>query len=39
VTPDNIDAMLQLAKDQTEKIQSFPFEMSLQSIAEQYSMK
>jgi ribose transport system substrate-binding protein len=39
VTPDNIDAMLQLAKDQDEKIQSFPFEMSLQSIADQYSMK
>jgi ABC-type sugar transport system substrate-binding protein len=39
VTPDNIDAMLQLAKDQAEKIQSFPFEMSLQSIAEQYAMK
>ena len=39
VTPDNIDSMLQLAKDQTEKIQSFPFEMSLQSIAEQYASK
>lgn len=39
VTTDNIDAMLQLAKDQAEKIQSFPFEMSLQSIAEQYTEK
>ena len=39
VTPDNIDAMLQLAKDQDEKIQSFPFEMSLQAIADQYSTK
>ncbi len=39
VTPENIDAMLELNKDQAEKIQSFPFEMSLQAIAEQYSAK
>jgi ABC-type sugar transport system substrate-binding protein len=39
VTTDNIDAMLQVAKDQVENIKSFPFEMSLQSIAEQYSAK
>ena len=39
VTTENIDAMLQMANDLNEKIQTFPFEMSLQSIAEQYASK
>ena len=36
VTKENVDKILQLAKDQKEKIQDFPFEKSLGDIIQQY---
>ena len=37
VTPDNVDAILELAKDQQENMSEFPFETPLPEIIEQYT--
>lgn len=39
VTSENVDKILQLAKDQKEKIQEFPFEKSLPEIIDEYMGK
>jgi ABC-type sugar transport system substrate-binding protein len=39
VTGENVDAILQLAKDQKDKIQTFPFEKTLPEIIDMYMKK
>ena len=37
VTPENVDTTLELARDQRDKIQSFPFEKPLTEIVDSYA--
>ena len=39
ITPENVDPAIQMAKDQVDKIQTFPFEKPLADVVAQYMKK